>query len=333
MPRSARTESAADAGGGTSRALLRQVASLYYEADLTQAEIAARLGLSRPSVSRLLAEARRLGVVRIEIAPLAEGGAEELAHELRAALGLQRAFVCEATPPEVRGGVLAEALTTALRDVGLRRGSVLMLSTGRTIFETIASRVPPLPGVTIVPGVGGQGEPEPWYEANELTRRFASKSGGHPAFLYAPALPGPGLYETLLQDTATAAVMDLWSQARVAVLGIGPPPRTRSSIAIDIPMSSPSLRESVGDVCLQFFDIHGEPVPFPGSERIIATPLKTLQNIPHALALAVGTEKVPSILGAARGGFVNELITDVPTAQELIHAVQRESPDQGAMTP
>ncbi|MCK4451808.1 MAG: helix-turn-helix domain-containing protein, partial [Anaerolineae bacterium] len=37
--------------------LLAQVASLYYEDDLTQAEVARRIGMSRSTISRLLHEA------------------------------------------------------------------------------------------------------------------------------------------------------------------------------------------------------------------------------------------------------------------------------------
>ncbi|MBC7252244.1 MAG: helix-turn-helix domain-containing protein, partial [Anaerolineae bacterium] len=47
--------------------LLAQVASLYYEENLTQSEIARRIGTSRSTISRLLREARANGVVEIII--------------------------------------------------------------------------------------------------------------------------------------------------------------------------------------------------------------------------------------------------------------------------
>lgn len=49
--------------------LLYTAARLYYEEDATQAEIADQLGTSRATVSRLLAEAKRQGIVRIEVVP------------------------------------------------------------------------------------------------------------------------------------------------------------------------------------------------------------------------------------------------------------------------
>ena len=46
---------------------LVEISRLYYEEGLTQAEIAGRLDISRPAVSKLLAEARIRGIVKIEI--------------------------------------------------------------------------------------------------------------------------------------------------------------------------------------------------------------------------------------------------------------------------
>ena len=47
--------------------LLHRAASAYYTDGQRQAQIAEQLGVSRPSVSKLLAEARRIGMVRFEV--------------------------------------------------------------------------------------------------------------------------------------------------------------------------------------------------------------------------------------------------------------------------
>ena len=46
---------------------LVQAARLYYEDGLTQAQVAAKIGVSRPQVSKMLAHAREAGIVHIEI--------------------------------------------------------------------------------------------------------------------------------------------------------------------------------------------------------------------------------------------------------------------------
>ena len=47
--------------------LALRAATLYYIDGLTQAEVAARLGVSRPTAGRLVARAKSKGLVRIEV--------------------------------------------------------------------------------------------------------------------------------------------------------------------------------------------------------------------------------------------------------------------------
>src|ERR671914_554704 len=72
--------------------LILKALHLYYEHDLTQAEVAARMGFSRPKVSKLLAEGRDRGLVKIEIAePAGDSSPLEIALENR--YGLEEALV------------------------------------------------------------------------------------------------------------------------------------------------------------------------------------------------------------------------------------------------
>src|SRR4029078_6428190 len=85
-------------------------------------------------------------------------------------LGPDRAWI---PPVSTRGTVgenLAPALSAALRAARLARGDVLLVSTGRTVYEAAQAALPKLPGVTLAPMIGGQDEPEVWYAPNEITR-------------------------------------------------------------------------------------------------------------------------------------------------------------------
>jgi len=323
-----RTSAASDGPDARfSRQLMHTAATLYYLQDATQAEIASRLGMSRPTVSRLLSEARNAGVVKIDVAPLHDVDTIELSRLTAERLGLRHVELVAWATGSMPGTDLAPALRIALDRVGLQPGDVLLIASGRTIHDVAQRDLPSLPGVLIVPAVGGQDEPEPWYQANEITRHFAANVGGRPTFLYAPALPGPELHSRLLDDPSTGRVIALWEQARCAVLGIGAPPLQRESISTFIPTDALSLRRAVGDVCLRFFDRSGRPVEFPGSERLISTPLDVLRSVPVTIGLAVGAEKVHGIIAAARAGYINELVTDNATAARLLDAIDGESPD------
>lgn len=319
-----RAPSPAASSETSSALLMHTVATLYYLEDATQAEIAQQMGMSRPAVSRLLAEARRTGMVRIEVTPLGQPPSPELSDRLLTALRLESVELVPASTPSMMGRALAPALSKTLLAAGLRPGSVLVLATGKAIYETLQADLPSLPGVVVVPAVGGQDEPEAWYQANELVRQMAEGIGGFPAFLYAPALPGEDLHSSLLSDESTSHVRELWQRAGCAVLGIGAPPAIRQSISAAIPTTSSALRsEAVGDVSLRFFDANGVSVPFPGSERLFAIPLQQLKDIPVRVALAIGPEKAASIIGAARGGFISHLITDTSTATSILDLLHK----------
>lgn len=313
--------------------LLYAAARLYYEDEATQADVAEKLGTSRATVSRLLAEAKRQGIVRIEVVPPAESRPGDLADRLARALGLETVYLSAALPApgpgrgvvDVMGRALAPAVGRALSEAGLLPGDVLLVSSGRTVYEVAQHELTPLPGVVVAPTVGGNDQPEEWYQTNEITRLVANRIGGRANYLFAPALPGPELYQSLLNDPSIQRVLHQWPTARCALMGVGAPPLTRSDIPQFVPTGSTSLRAAVGDVCSRFFDRAGAPVEFEDSERLIALELDALRRIPVTIAVAVGKDKIDPITAGARGGFFKQLVTDAATGQTLLDAIQNES--------
>lgn len=321
---------AADAEAGHFPASqLYAAAKLYYTEDATQAEVAAQLGTSRATVSRLLAEAKRQGIVRIEVVPPAEVATGDLADRLARALSLATVFLSHPLPNpgagrsvvDVMGSALAPAVGRALAAAGLLPGDVLLVSSGRTVYEVAQYDLVPLPGVLVAPTVGGNDQPEEWYQTNEITRLVANRISGRPNYLFAPALPGSDLYPSLLNDPSIQRVLHLWPRARCALMGVGAPPLLRSDIPQFVPTGSDSLRAAVGDVCSRFFDRLGDEVEFEGNDRLIAVELEALRHIPVTIAVAVGQEKLDSIIGGARGGYFNQLVTDPATAAALLDAL------------
>ena len=302
---------------------LFQAARMYYVDGDNQAQIATAMKISRPFVSRLLAEARRVGVVRIEVVNPEQHSMDDLAATLRDALGLARVYLAPGDQSaRIRGG-LALQVNAALADMSLGPGDVLLVSSGRTVYELSQGPLPRLPGVVIAPTVGGQTEPEPWHQSNELARTIAERSGGVPAFLFAQALPSPEMYESLQRDPSFQRVQRLWDAAKGALVAIGSPPASRQSISRFIPTDDDSLLRSVGDVCLNFFDTDGAIIQFPGSERMVNTSVDVLRGIPFTVGVAVGAEKVPSISSGAKAGFFRRLITDTATATAVLEHLRR----------
>lgn len=307
--------------------LLYAAAKMYYTDEATQAEIAAHLQTSRATISRLLYEARRQGIVRIEVIPTDNEAAHDLADRVTAVLGLTAVYISEPLPvpgrgeaiEDVMGSVLAAAVGRGLMAVGLDVGDVMLVSSGRTIYEVARFELPKLPGVIVAPTVGGTDQPEAWYQTNEITRLVAARIGGRPAFLYAPALPGAELFQTLKTDPAIQRVLNLWPHARCVLTGVGAPPLLRTDAPQFVNVTtSPDLIEAVGDVCSRFFNRAGAPVAFAGSERLIAVDLETLKSIPTVIAVAAGRNKVAPIIAAARAKLFSQLVTDPRTAEDIL---------------
>lgn len=315
--------------------LLYTAAKMYYDDEATQADVASRLGISRATVSRILAEARRRGIVRIEIIPPDEDADAGLADRVAAALGLEQVYLSAplhggnrsggarndaARNDDTLGPVLAPAVSTALADANLASGDVLLVSSGRTVYEVARCELQQFPGVVVAPTVGGQDQPEGWYQTNEITRMIAARIGGRATYLFAPALPGPDLYKTLIKDPSIQRVLHLWPRARCVLTGVGAPPMVRSDMPLFVPAGAASLVDAVGDVCSRFYDRAGKPVPYPGSERLIALSLKELQRTPISIAVASGPDKVNPILAGAQAGYFKRLVTDPATAERLVAA-------------
>ncbi len=310
--------------------LLYAAAKLYYSEDATQADVANQLSTSRATVSRLLAEAKRRGIVRIEVVPPEEVASGDIAARLTRALSLTTVYLSHPLPNpgpgrtllDVMGGALAPAVGRALSAAGLLPGDVLLVSSGRTVYEVVQYELVPLPGVLVAPTVGGNDQPEEWYQTNEITRLVANRVGGRPNYLFAPALPGPDLYQSLINDPSIQRVLHLWPRARCALMGVGAPPLMRSDIPQFVPTGSDSLRASVGDVCSRFYDRAGDAIDFEGSDRLIAVELEALRHIPVTIAVAVGKEKIDSIVAGARGGYFNQLVTDPATAAAILDSIE-----------
>ncbi len=340
MPRSAQPSPPTNADGPTSDAesghfpasLLYTAAKLYYTEDATQAEVAAQLGTSRATVSRILAEAKRRGIVRIEVVPPDQLGSGDIADQLTRALSLNTVFLSHPLPNpgpgrtavDVMGAALAPAVARALAAAGLLPGDVLLVSSGRTVYEVAQYELVDLPGVQVAPTVGGNDQPEEWYQTNEITRLVSNRINGRPNYLFAPALPGPDLYPSLINDPSIQRVLHLWPKARCALMGVGAPPLLRSDIPRFVPTGSSSLRSAVGDVCSRFFDRDGDSVGFDGSDRLIAVELEALRHIPVTIAVAIGKDKVESIVAGARGGYFNQLVTDPATAAAILEHTESQ---------
>jgi DNA-binding transcriptional regulator LsrR (DeoR family) len=110
----------------------------------------------------------------------------------------------------------------------------------------------------------------------------------------------------------------LWDKAHVAVLGVGGWPKPDASYAAaGFPTEDPALVDAVGDVTGRSFRRDGSLVEYRDPRRFVAISADELRRIPHRIGLAAGPEKAGGVVGAARAGLTNVLVTDAVTARAV----------------
>ncbi len=308
-----RRESLAD------RSELARVARLYYVEDATQPQIARRMGVSVPTVSRALKRARLLGLVRIVVDDEG-GGLREIERRLEEAFALRE---CVVVPGSARRDVthreLAGRLAPMLRRL-LAPGDLLGVSWGETL-RGVGEALPILAGAPVdtVPILGAIGQIETGVYPNAIAQVFARKLAGQAFLVNTPGLvDSPAARKTLLADSGFRRVTELWSRVQVALLSVGPVDERASMVRCGV-FGGRELADlrSAGAVCasnFNFMDADGRPVVSALSRRLIIMGADELRRVPARAVLAVGSEKVGPLVAALRGRLATILLTDEATA-------------------
>ncbi len=318
--------------------LMTRVARLYYEMGLKQPQIASRLRLSQPKVSRLLKGALDAGIVRISVR--APGGTHpQLEEALEARYGLTDVEIVEISRDDEHAAVRELGAAAAFNvESTVRSGDIIGVSSWSATLLAMVDAMHPVSGVRdvrVVQILGGGGDPAAEGHATHLVRRLTDLLHGEGTFLPAPSSVGsPESRAVLIQDPFVARAMALWDRLDVAYVGIGgqePSGLLASSGNVFSPDELDSVREAggVGDIGQRYLRADGHPVDTPLHDRVIGIELEQLRRVPRSIAVAGGPGKTVAIHAALVGGWVNCLITDTYTAQRLLAKGAGESKTKG----
>ena len=297
------------------------VARRFYVEGRSKVEIARELGVSRFKVARILEEAQRSGLVRIEIGLPAELDAE-LSDRLRAAYGLHHALVTT-TPDEPESELrqhLGEVAAGLLSEIVVE-GDVLGIGWGRTL-TAMTSALTSLARCTVVQLTGAVGVVGVREDSVETVRAVADVCGG-PAFpIYAPfVLDDPETATAIRRQPHVAEALrrfDLLTKAVVAVGSWDPPnSQLRESLSAADRAALLSLRVRA-ELCSTLVDDDGVAVAPELAERSIAVTASQLRRVPEVIAVAGGSSKALAVRAVLRAGLVTSLVTDVSVGRILL---------------
>lgn len=305
-----------------------RAAWLYHGGELTQAEVAAVLGVTGAKVQRLLARAMDAGIVRVLVeGPI--GGCMEAERLLSRRYGLATCRVVpglpEAGPLPLRalGKAGAAFVRQALDGVP---DLVVGLGHGRSLAACMR-HLPRIeaPGLRLVSLLGGQPRLRP-ASSYEVMQRLVERTGAEAWLMPVPFFAGSADdREVLLRQAGVRDALALARDASLCLVGIGEvggDAFLRQSGAVSA-ADEAVLGQSgaVAEMLGHYFDKAGRLLATPLQARVLAAPLPLLRGV---TAIAGGPAKDEAILAALRSGVLHGLITDEPTASALLSERPRQ---------
>ena len=309
--------------------LLADVAELYYVNNQNQTQIAHKMGVTRSMVSRMLTEARKLGLVKFQI-ERPYNLDYELTNIFRNKFDLKQAAVVAIPEGQPLLSSLGKVAARILIK-NLHRNSILGTSWGTAISATVDEVTLPYPlsGIKVVQLLGAVGTRLYQYNGVSIVRRLEEKLDAEGIYLNAPYLVDEvQAASMLMKNRDVHEALAFGSRADTALLGIGSTdidasPYFLAGFITEKELSSIQASEAVGDVCGLFFDINGKMCCPEFNDHTVGIRFETLIKIPNRIGVAGGPAKVKPLVGALTGGLINILITDSVTARAVLNFLDK----------
>ncbi len=304
--------------------LLVRIAWLYYMEELTQAEIAERLNLSRIKITRYLKQARDKGIVQITIQSN-NSSVLELESALSNKYDLKDVkVVMSVEPRQSQQRLLAQGASEWLVP-RLESGLTIGIGLSRTLsYMPDYFRPKTQDHVRFHRHHWGRF----WTISNamislNITNQMAEICGGRPFRLLAPSVvSSKQAYEIILSEPILNEVFQKAQHCDILFQSCGGVD-TGALLYENKSLESDALKYlsdngAVGDILGHFVDVDGNPVKVPYDELIISISLEALQKVHLGVLVAGGQEKIKTIHAALKAKYFNVLITDENTAAEVL---------------
>ncbi|MBP2058200.1 DNA-binding transcriptional regulator LsrR (DeoR family) [Lactobacillus colini] len=311
--------------------LLTKIAELYYMQGLTQSQISAKIHIHRTEISKLLKEARKLGIVQITINPNIKNSSNLQKFFIKN-FNLKNMIIVPDTTESIDLKALGEFAGPYISNI-ITSNSTIGISWGRTLAHAISNftKNNKKHNITVVPLIGGPtGRLKNDYQSNRLVYLLSEKLNANSETLNTPAIVSSNtLKEELLSNPNNQIVFNYWDKLDYAIVGIG------SNLITELEQWKEFYKNSnfsdifkntavVGDLLSHPFTQNGDFIDI-SKLNIISIDMQKLKEVPNVIGLACGKNKVNAILGALNTGILDILITTDTTALAIKKIYDKKS--------
>ncbi|MDY0290324.1 MAG: sugar-binding domain-containing protein [Sphaerochaeta sp.] len=299
------------------------VCEMFYMQGLSQKEIAGKLNISRPQISRIIANAKENNLVSIH---LNYENPEENHYQqlIKDRFNVPQVYVYDIGDSSKEDAIqrLAES-SKDLFDVVIKNNEKVGVMAGRTI-SALSSAIGNSKnrGLEFVALCGDSfSDGEDW-NVNSIVQKFASKTHGKSYTFSAPRyLNSAATKSLLLGEPSIMRILELGKQCDVALLGIGNIELDSTGIVAGNLSNSDlnKLREdgAVANICSSYIDKEGNVIPSHLENKILGQSILDIISM-RKVGIAVGKEKTEAIKAVLKGAFLDTFITSLDTAIHLL---------------
>ncbi len=300
---------------------LIEVAQMYYQQDLTQSEIAERLHVSRPLVSRMIKEAREQGIVTIQIHTTPDSSNTVLAqlrnfYDLRGGILVADAGQEDSTNKLIAASILDFVLNLAppAANIGIGWGYIIGMFTKAVENAEIQQKL----HATVFPLIGNSSVSNRDYHSNEIVRVFAEKTGTTPVYIHAPAFLETEQEMRLFQESESfKKVASAWNEIDTAIVNIGNYPSSPDYATATRFGDLLTSYKATGRMLCSYFDIHGAII-HSDVDYAIQVPISRLARCRNVIAVCSAALQPKALVGALRTGLFTHVIAAESVARQAL---------------
>ena len=308
------------------RKQLIDVARLYYEDNFTQAEIAKFIGVSRPTVSRMLSDAKDYGLVKIFIDDaLADTG--EIEHSLMENFSLQAVKVVSVTPGDeklILQATVRESALFAARFIS--QDDCIGVAWGHTLFELVKNfPLLSFPNVKIVQLMGNIDSATIRSYAMEIINNISIRLGTENAY----TLPCPIVVDNaiiadiLLHDTKINQILNLARNCNKLFINLASPTKHsclyQAGYLAESDIAFLKEKNSAGSIGCRYIDHMGKLCHPQLNARTIGVDLEDIIRTEMVLACVADSRKAEILHAALTGNYIDVLMVDSITANLVLN--------------
>lgn len=298
---------------------LAEVASMYYLDEMNQGDIAKKLEISRSVVSRMLAEAKRLGIVEINIHNNGRRNMVAL-NKLRNLYGIEGGyFAPDGLNDVVVDRAIAEGTINYIKELG-GRGLGIGVGTVMGNMLTLMEECEPEESTyeTVCSLIGNFSFSKKKYHSNGMVRKYARYLEAEPVLLHSKSFARSRDELDKIKNTVSYnRILNTWEEIDTMIVNIGNyPAESDFAMALQLGLELDE-KNAVGRILAYYYDEVGKILKLENTFAVQVL-LKQIMGCKNVIGVCAANINAKAVKGALSTGLLNHIVMRESLLEEIL---------------